>query len=135
MHPELTPAEVDLASLVRRRLDELDAPGALMFPAPRGGWARRSNYGRNLWDPAAEFVAWPENPDGDGWYWTFHSLGHVCATWALAQPGIRIEDVSRLMGHSSIRVTQEVYIHVASDVYACFFTATNSTAGEVSNYK
>jgi integrase len=105
MYPVVTPSGVDLAGLVRRRLDELDTPGALSFPAPRGDWARRSNSGRNLWDPAAEFVGWPKGPDGHGWIWTFHSLRHVFATWALTQPGIRIEDVSRRMGHSSIRVT------------------------------
>ena len=37
---------------------------------------------------------------------------------------IRIEDV-RLMGHSSIRVTQEIYVHVSADVYDRFFDATN----------
>lgn len=98
MYPAITPAGVDLAGLVQRRLDDLDTPAALMFPAPKGDWARRSNYGRNLWDPAAEFVTWPKNPDGKGWHWTFHSLRDVFATWALAQPGIRIEDVSRLHG-------------------------------------
>jgi integrase len=46
-----------------------------------------------------------EEPRRRGCYWTFHSLRHVFATWALSQPGIRIKDVSRLMGHSSIRVT------------------------------
>ena len=42
------------------------------------------------------------------------------ATLALAQPGIRIEGVSGLMGHSSIRVTQEIYIYVCADVYDRF---------------
>jgi integrase len=61
-------------------------------------------------------VCWPKKPDGEGWLWTFQSLRQVFATWALGQPGIRIEDVSRFMGHSSIRVTREIYVHVASDV-------------------
>lgn len=124
MYPADTPGTVDLGAMVQRRLGELDDPNELFFPAPRGGWARRSNYGRNLWDPACEFVGWPKNPDSHGWYWTFHSLRHVFATWALGQPNIRIEDVSRLMGHSSIRVTQEIYVHVCSDVYDRFFDAT-----------
>jgi integrase len=124
VYPAVTPGGVDLASLVRQRLDELDNPAALMFPAPRGEWYRRSNYGRNLWDPACEFVGLPKDPDGHGWYWTFHSLRHVFATWALSQPGVRVEDVSRLMGHSSIRVTQEIYVHVCADVYDRFYDAT-----------
>jgi integrase len=97
-------------------------------PTPRGEWHRRSNYGRNLWDPAAAFVEWPRNPDGKGWLWTFHSLCHVFATWALSQPSIRIQDVSRLMGHSSIRVTQEIYIDVTSDVFDRFLDATGGGA-------
>ena len=109
---------------MRRRVAELDDPAALVVPAPKGGWARRSNYGRNLWDPACEFVGWPRNPDGNGWAWTFHSLRHVFATWALGQTDVRIEDVSRLMGHSSIRVTQEIYVHVCEDVFDRFFDAT-----------
>ncbi len=39
--------------------------------------------------------------------WTFHSLRHVFATWALSQPGARIGDLSRLLGHSTLRVTLE----------------------------
>src|SRR3954447_18126262 len=125
MYPACTPGGVDLAAMVQRRLDELD-DDELMFPAPTGGWERRSNYGRNLWDKAAEDVGWPRRLDRNGWLWTFHSLPHVFATWALSQPNIRIEDVSRLMGHSSIRVTQEIYVHVTNDVYDRFFEATSS---------
>ena len=133
MYPATTPGGVDLDVMAQRRLAELDDPNQLLFPAPRGGWARRSNYGRNLWDLACEFIGWPKNPDGDGWYWTFHSLRHVFATWALAQPNIRIEDVSRLMGHSSIRVTQEIYVHVCADVYDRFFDATRDPRSAAEN--
>jgi integrase len=128
MYPAVTPAGVDLDAMVRRRLDEIDDPGELVFPAAKGGWARSSNYRRYLWDPACEYVAWPHHPNRRGWLWTFHSLRHVFATWALSQPNIRIEDVSRLMGHSSIRVTQEVYVHVTTDVYDRFFEATQGGA-------
>jgi hypothetical protein len=31
-----------------------------------------------------------------------------------------MEDVSRLMGHSSTRVTQDIHIHVRNDVYDRF---------------
>lgn len=56
--------------------------------------------------------------------WTFHSLRHVFATWALHEAGIPVEDLSRLMGHSSTRVTQDIYIHVRGDMYDRFFRAT-----------
>jgi integrase len=122
MFPSRTPGGVDLAALVERRLHEIE-PEALVFPAPRGGWARRSNYGRNTWDPAAVAIRWPRRDDGR-WAWTFHSLRHVFATWALVQPGLRLEDVSRLLGHSGTRVTQDVYVHVHDDVYRRFYEAT-----------
>ena len=47
--------------------------------------------------------------------WTFRSLRHVFATWAPSQPGARIEDVSRLLAHSTVRVTQDLYISADGD--------------------
>jgi integrase len=122
MFPSKTPSGVDLAALVERRLGELPADG-LLFPSPKGHWARRSNYRRNLFDPAATTAGWPRRADGR-WQWTFHSLRHVFATWALAQPGARIEDVSRLLGHSTVRVTQDLYIAPDADLYDRFYQAT-----------
>jgi integrase len=122
MFPARTPGGVDLDRMVRRRIAEIDSGDGLLFPAQRGGWARRSNYGRNTWDPSAEAVGWPKG--GRSWLWTFHSLRHVFATWALHEAAVPIEDLSRLMGHSSTRVTQDVYIHVRGDMYDRFFRAT-----------
>ena len=121
MFPSKTPSGVDLAALVERRLGELPTDG-LLFPSPKGHWARRSNYRRNLFDPATT-AGWPRRADGR-WQWTFHSLRHVFATWALAQPGARIEDVSRLLGHSTVRVTQDLYIAPDADLYDRFYQAT-----------
>ncbi|MHB1446130.1 MAG: tyrosine-type recombinase/integrase [Acidimicrobiales bacterium] len=122
MYPARTPAGIDLAEMVERRLGEL-GPTDLVFPSPKGHWARRSNFRRNLFVPAASGAAWPVRADGR-FVWTFHSLRHVFATWALHQPGARLEDVSRLLGHSSIRVTQDIYIGVDSEIYDRFFLAT-----------
>lgn len=127
MYPAETPVGVDLGRLVRRRLAELE-PGNVMFPAPKGGWLRRSNYGRGTWDNAAVDVGWPRAEDGR-WSWTFHSLRHVFATWAIHDAGIPLEDLSRLMGHSSTGVTQDIYIHVRSDMYDRFFRATGERRG------
>lgn len=122
MFPEVTPAGFELAAMLERRLGEVQR-GEPIFPAARGGWQRRSNYGRYVWDKAAVDVGWPRRADGR-WRWPFHSLRHVFATWALHDARIPIEDLSRLMGHSSTRVTQDIYIHVRHDMFDRFFTAT-----------
>lgn len=122
MFPANTPIAVDLAAMVERRVAEIPEDG-LLFPSPKGQWARRSNYRRNLFDPAASCAGWPRRADGR-WQWTFHSLRHVFATWALSQPGARIEDISRLLGHSTVRVTQDLYIAPDADLYDRFFRAT-----------
>jgi hypothetical protein len=41
----------------------------------------------------------------------------------LSRPGARIEDVSRLLGHSTVRVTQDLYISADGDLYQRFFRA------------
>ena len=122
MYPARTPEGISLAELVARRLREL-SPDALLFPSPRGRWVRRSGYGRRIFRPAAEAAGWPQDAHGR-LCWTFHSLRHVFATWALAQPGARLEDVSRLLGHSSVRITQDVYISPDGDLYDRFYRAT-----------
>lgn len=63
MFPEVTPNDVDLAAMVERRLGEVNF-GDPFFPAARGGWQRRSNYGRYIWDRAAAEVGWPRRDDG-----------------------------------------------------------------------
>jgi hypothetical protein len=37
------------------------------------------------------------------------------------------------MGHSSIRVTQEIYVHVCADVYDRFLDATDRPLPDVSD--
>jgi integrase len=51
-------------------------------------------------------------------------LRHVFATWALAQPGARLEDVSKLLGHSSVRITQDLYVSPDGDLLDRFYRAT-----------
>jgi integrase len=122
MYPARTPGGAELGALLARRLSEI-RPDGLVFPSPRGAWPRRSNYRRNTFDPAADAAGWPRRPDGRR-AWTFHSLRHVFATWALSQPGARIEDVSRLLGHSTVRVTQDLYISADGDLFERFYRAT-----------
>lgn len=96
MFPEVTPAGVDLGQMLLRRLDELE-PGGLVFPAPQGGFQRRSNDGRYLWDRAAADVDWPRQADGR-WRWTLHSFRHVFATWAVHDARTPMEDLQGSWG-------------------------------------
>jgi hypothetical protein len=63
MYPATTPGDSDLAAMVLRRLREVD-DDTMLFPGPRGGWARRSNYGRTLWDKAAATIGWTFTSSG-----------------------------------------------------------------------
>jgi integrase len=56
--------------------------------------------------------------------WLVGSDGLVFATWALAQPDARLEDISRLLGHSSIRTNQDRYITPDGDLHHRFYEAT-----------
>ena len=44
----------------------------------------------------------------------FHDLRHTCAS-LLAEQGVPIEVVQRLLGHTSIKTTADVYVHVTPD--------------------
>jgi integrase len=44
----------------------------------------------------------------------FHDLRHSCATILLAQ-GVPLKTVSDILGHSSIRVTADIYGHTGDD--------------------
>ncbi|MHB8345546.1 MAG: tyrosine-type recombinase/integrase [Ferrimicrobium sp.] len=46
--------------------------------------------------------------------WHLHELRHSFASLMLAQ-GVRLEEVSELIGHASIRVTKDVYGHLSGE--------------------
>lgn len=46
--------------------------------------------------------------------WHLHELRHSAASLMLAQ-GVRLEEVSALIGHSSIRITSDVYGHLTQE--------------------
>lgn len=121
-HVALSASQID-PSRRRIRVDRqvIEIRGHLKETLPNR--RRRTTMCRKVWDPAARAVDWPRG--GRGWAWTFHSLRHVFATWAIDHsPPIPLEDLSRLMGHSSTRVTQDIYVHMRTDIYDRFYEAT-----------
>ena len=61
----------------------------------------RSDYGRNIWDSASDEVRWPSERSVTV---ELPLAPPVFATWALTLPGLRLQDVSRLLGHTATRV-------------------------------
>jgi integrase len=77
-------------------------PDGLVFPAPEGGYLRRSNFNRRVWQPAAH-AAGVEGL-------RFHDLRHSAATLALAA-GANTRELMERMGHTSPQVALR-YQHV-----------------------
>ena len=77
-------------------------PDGLVFPAPEGGYLRRSNFNRRSWRPATR-VAGVEGL-------RFHDLRHSAATLALAA-GANTRELMERMGHTSPAVALR-YRHV-----------------------
>lgn len=73
-----------------------------IFPAKNGNWWWRARWNRSVWKPARE-EAW------GGAKWRFHDLRHHYCRWLL-DAGMEAKDVSEMAGHSSVRVTLDVYV-------------------------
>ena len=71
-----------------------------------GGGTRlgHRNVQRRAWDPIREALGLPEKV-------TFHQLRHAFASRAHAR-GVTLQDLSMVMGHSSVDITAQVYVHL-----------------------
>ena len=97
---------LDVRAWMKVRAEEV-GPEGLIFPTPTGLLWRRSNYLADSFSPA-RIIAWGSLK------WPFHGLRHLAATRML-QRGIDIKDVSLMLGHDSVRTTQDMYVsHQAS---------------------
>jgi len=74
-----------------------------VFTRRRQPW-RYDGFHEDRWKPACQAVA----STMPGKRFTPHMLRHTCVVWALAQ-GARIEQVSEMLGHSSIQITYDIY--------------------------
>lgn len=75
----------------------------LMFPAPRGGWLRRSNFHARVWRPAWHAAGWRPGT-------TVHSLRHVAAVSLIYDLGVDLVDTAEALGHADVSVTQRIYV-------------------------
>ncbi len=102
---------VTLPAFVMRALNEhLDSfaePGqaGLVFPSPRGGYLRRSNFRRRFWLPALKAT----KLDG----LRFHDLRHTATAFARAA-GATTKELMERMGHASPAVAMR-YEHVMAE--------------------
>lgn len=74
-------------------------PSELVFTSPKGAPLHHSNYRKRAWLPALEAT---------GLSFRFHDLRHTYAT-LLIGGGVPLALVAKMMGHSSPRVTLDVY--------------------------
>jgi integrase len=99
----LTVANTDLR---RSRLLVNKSGDDLVFPAPRGGYLRNSNFRRNCFDQAAHEVGL------DGL--VPHELRHTAASLAI-RAGANVKVVQSMMGHASATMTWDLYGHLYDD--------------------
>lgn len=78
----------------------------LVFTNDAGGELDYQNFRKRVWVPAvAAFLAACKEPPGTP---TFHDLRHTHAAWLIAA-GVPSAAIAKRLGHSSIRVTIDVY--------------------------
>lgn len=77
-------------------------PNDLIFRGPRGGILRR-RFGERILRPAVRRAGLPESL-------TFHALRHVAVT-AMAEAGVPYNVTQHRVGHSTARLTMELYSH------------------------
>jgi Phage integrase family len=118
IYPARTPEGYPLAERLAARIAQARAERAagrpgLVFPAPRGGYWRSSNFDRRVLAPAYLAAGWR---DQHGGAWTWHSLRHVFCTTALFTWGLDATDVSRMAGHANYRTTLDMYIGAVAGI-------------------
>lgn len=100
------PAGAIAALRAHKLIQESECLGAsgLVFCATEGGFIRKSNFERRVWNKFREKAGIPATI-------TFHDLRHTSATILLAA-GVHPKIVQERLGHSSIQLTMDTYSHV-----------------------
>jgi hypothetical protein len=121
IYPVRTPQGYPLAGKLAARIEQARAeqqagtnPLGLIFPSPRFGHWRSSNFDRRVLAPAYQAAGWRDE-HGNG-AWTWHSLRHVFCTTALFTWKLDATDVSRMAGHANYRITLDMYLGTTAGV-------------------
>lgn len=114
VYPQVTPTGYPVAAMIARRVEEAAADQAgghnrlgLMFPAPRGGYLRKSNFINRHAVPAYTTAGWRTDTDGSD-VWSWHDLRRVFWDTALNTWGLSIPDVSALCGDSAAEIMHDI---------------------------
>ncbi|MGO2482563.1 tyrosine-type recombinase/integrase [Glutamicibacter ardleyensis] len=101
---------IPVAPSIAAMLDKAAAnrdPGDFLWPSPQGQIWRPGNFRRRSgWRDAVTAIGYPKL--------RLHDLRHTFASIS-RQAGADLPTLSRVMGHSSIKVTIDVYSHVYDD--------------------
>ncbi len=92
----------------------------LLFPAPEGGYLRRQNFRKRIWQPALAAT---------GLEFRFHDLRHAAMTIAAAS-GATVADLMARAGHSSPRAAL-IYQHASRERDQLVADAMNKLLAEV----
>lgn len=92
----------DVASRVANAI-EGRAPNEYVFTRSKTPW-RYEDFHYERWRPATEKA----KGAGITKRLTLHMLRHMCVVWSLAE-GVRIEQISEMLGHASIQIIYDVY--------------------------
>ena len=97
-----------VADLMGRHLEDVpNDPRALVFVTQKGNALRHSNFRRSVWLPAIAAAGLPTSV-------TPHDLRHTTAALLIRQGG-HAKAIQKMLGHSSISVTFDVYGHLFDD--------------------
>jgi integrase len=104
----------NINSAVKPILQEISEgpPSALLFPSTTGG---RSAQASMSFKRAVTELGYNDGVEDDRHKVVFHTLRHTYASW-LAIEGVPLYTISKLMGHSTIIMTQR-YAHLCPDTH------------------
>ena len=118
-YPATAPDGFALAEAMRRRVTAVSErdPEGLLFTRKHGSAWSQTGWGARRFRPAAKAAGWPTRtmivPGTDieraKLVWTWHSLRHRFASWALWELNARPPDVAAAMGHADVSITLRVY--------------------------